>query len=105
MCEQMQLTCTKHKLYDLLVSICGAGGMPSFGKCTFKKAYRKRSWWMEWSTKRADFEVYFSTVAGEPVIVTTVRNYSRDGSVEKTMRYTRKVAVEVLKKYGMLECT
>ena len=60
----MRLTCTKHKLYDLLVAVRGAGGMPPFGKCRFTKAPRSRAWWMEWSTKAADYEVYFTTCAG-----------------------------------------
>lgn len=101
--EQVQLTCTKHKLYDLLVSIRGAGGMPAFGKCHFKKAYRKRSWWMEWSTKRGDFEAYFSAVCGKPVIVTTVWCYNRDGSRRDPKRYTKMLDLDTLREREMIE--
>ena len=98
----MRLTCTKHKLYDLLVSIRGAGGMPSFGKCYYKKAYRKRAWWMEWSTKRADFQVYFSVVAGSPVVMTTVWFYNQDGGRRDPKSLTRVLDIKDLEERKML---
>lgn len=98
----MKLTCTKHKLYDLLVSIRGAGGMPPAGKCHYKKAYRKRAWWMEWSTKRADFQVYFSIAEGRPVVITTVWFYNPDGSRRDPKSLTRVLDIKDLKERKML---
>lgn len=66
---QVQLTANKSNLIKLLKSLGYNPATPSH----FSKAYRSRSWWLEWfDGKGTEYRAYLSTSMGKPLLGMTI---------------------------------
>lgn len=99
----LRLKASKSSLYAFVSSVTD---LPQIRHTEFIKAYRARSYWLNWSKNDVEYRAYLSVTAGWPLLSIDGKQYDEHADTADGYRRTREVhrlSIDELRKYNMVE--
>ena len=85
-----------------MIRLCREYGLePKKAKCT--KAYRNRSWWLDWADSDYSWRVSLMVAGGAPVIGIRRRWYDDSAEKERETWECKEIPLDLAEKLGIIE--